>query len=66
LALLVAGIETNDAVHRNWIFPNISDPGIKKLLRVVLDKKHELGGEITMPTIRQMVNGEEVQQASGS
>jgi hypothetical protein len=64
-ALLIAGIETDDVVHRDWIFANISDPGIKKLLRVILDRKQELGGEITMPTIRQMVNGEEVQQTSG-
>lgn len=59
-ALLIAGVETDDVVHRDWIISNISDPQLEKMLGIILDKKRQLGGEVTMSTIRQMICGDEV------
>ncbi|KAH8687310.1 hypothetical protein BGZ60DRAFT_5713 [Tricladium varicosporioides] len=57
-ALFIAGIETEDVVHRDWVYSSISDLQIKKLLTAILDRKKQLGGEITMSTIRQMICGD--------
>ncbi|GES57249.1 hypothetical protein ATEIFO6365_0001053600 [Aspergillus terreus] len=54
-ALLIAGVETPDPIHRDWIRANISDPGFKDMLGVVLTEKGRLGGAIRMATIRQLI-----------
>lgn len=56
-ALLIAGVETSDPIHRDWIRANISDPGFKNMLGVVLMEKGRLGGAIRMTTIRQLTGG---------
>ncbi|KAL4898027.1 hypothetical protein BDV59DRAFT_53918 [Aspergillus ambiguus] len=54
-ALLIAGIETSDPIHREWVQTNIADPGVKNLLQVILARKSQLGGAISMATIRQLL-----------
>ncbi|KAL5364533.1 hypothetical protein BJX96DRAFT_168359 [Aspergillus floccosus] len=56
-ALLIAGVETSDPIHRDWIRANISDPGFKDMLGVVLREKDRLGGAIRMPTVRLLTGG---------
>lgn len=54
-ALLIAGIETYDPVHQDWISTNIADPGMKCALQVTLDAKKTRS--ISMRAIRQLVSG---------
>lgn len=56
-ALLVAGMETSDAIHRDWVEDNISDPGIRDLLRIILWEKAKLGGVSHMSTVRGLIRG---------
>lgn len=54
-SLLIAGIETSDPVHLDWIKANISDASIRAVLHLILDEKTRLGGSISMQTIRGLV-----------
>ncbi|KAK6216123.1 hypothetical protein LQW54_003899 [Pestalotiopsis sp. IQ-011] len=54
-ALLIAGIETNDPVHRDWIRGNIADPSLKSALELVLDAQRRR--PVSMREIRQLVSG---------
>ncbi|KAF9890764.1 hypothetical protein FE257_005633 [Aspergillus nanangensis] len=54
-ALLIAGIETSDEIHRHWVISSISDMGIRDIFRVILDEKFRLGGVISMRDIRQLI-----------
>ncbi|KAL4728271.1 hypothetical protein ACLX1H_005013 [Fusarium chlamydosporum] len=55
-ALLIAGIETCDPVHRDWISANISDPVIKSVFNVVLSAKGQSEEGISMDTVRDLVS----------
>lgn len=57
-ALLVAGMETADAIHRDWIEDTISDPGMRDLLRIIQQEKARLGGVIHMSTVRRLIRGD--------
>jgi hypothetical protein len=57
-ALLIAGIETNDPVHRDWITANIADNNMKCVLQLILDAKQTCS--ISMQEIRQLVSGVKV------
>ncbi|KAF5011074.1 hypothetical protein FDECE_2813 [Fusarium decemcellulare] len=52
-SLLIAGIETHDPVHRDWISASISDPAIKGVFNLVQSAKGPSG--ITMRAVRQLV-----------
>ncbi|KAJ5085196.1 hypothetical protein N7532_009967 [Penicillium argentinense] len=52
-ALLIAGIETQDPVHRDWISVSISDPAIKGIYDAVLAAKTPSG--ISMRAVRELV-----------
>ena len=54
-ALLIAGIETHDPIHRDWISASISDPAIKGIFQLVLSAKGSSG--ITMQAVRRLVGG---------
>ncbi|KAL2672454.1 hypothetical protein Neosp_013165 [[Neocosmospora] mangrovei] len=54
-ALLIAGIETHDPIHRDWISASISDPAIKGILQLVQSAKGTSG--ITMRAVRRLVSG---------
>lgn len=54
-ALLIAGIETNDPVHRDWVRGNIADPSLKGTLELVLDAQRTR--PLSMREIRQLVSG---------
>lgn len=54
-ALLIAGIETQDPIHRDWISASISDPAIKGILQLVQSAKGSSG--ITMRAVRRLVSG---------
>ncbi|KAH6653226.1 hypothetical protein BKA67DRAFT_311911 [Truncatella angustata] len=54
-ALLIAGTETRDPIHREWISRTIADPGMKSALQLILDAKKSYC--ISMRAIRQLVSG---------
>ncbi|ETS75617.1 hypothetical protein PFICI_12561 [Pestalotiopsis fici W106-1] len=54
-ALLIAGIETNDPVHRDWVRGNIADPSMKSTLETILDAQQTR--PVSMREIRQLVSG---------
>ncbi|KAM0504727.1 hypothetical protein ACHAP8_002113 [Fusarium lateritium] len=55
-ALLIAGIETNDPVHRDWISANISDPVIKSVFNLVLSAKGRSDEGVSMEAVRDLVS----------
>ncbi|KAH6979042.1 hypothetical protein EDB82DRAFT_245980 [Fusarium venenatum] len=55
-ALLIAGIETHDPVHRDWISANISDPVIKSVFNLVLSAKGRSDEGVSMEAIRDLVS----------
>jgi hypothetical protein len=55
-ALLIAGVETHDPVHRDWISANISDPVIKSVFNVVLAAKGRSDEGISMEAVRELVS----------
>ncbi|CAH0025177.1 unnamed protein product [Clonostachys rhizophaga] len=52
-ALLIAGIETQDPVHRDWLSASISDPAIRGVYHAVQAAKGPTG--ISMRAIREVV-----------
>lgn len=54
-ALLIAGIETHDPVHRAWVATSILDPSIKKAFHIIQAAKGTLS--ISMRAVRQLVSG---------
>lgn len=54
-ALLIAGIETHDPIHRDWISASISDPAIKGIFQLIQSAKGSSG--ITMRAVRRLVSG---------
>lgn len=54
-SLLIAGIETHDPVHLEWISRTISDPSMKHALHLVQEAKAV--SYISMQTLRQIVEG---------
>ncbi|KAL6355618.1 hypothetical protein LRP88_11221 [Fusarium phalaenopsidis] len=54
-ALLIAGIETHDPIHRDWFSASISDPAIKGIFQLVQSAKGSSG--ITMRAVRRLVSG---------
>lgn len=54
-ALLIAGVETNDPVHRDWIRGNIADPSMKSTLDTILDMQQTR--LLSMQEIRELVSG---------
>ncbi|KAF4964892.1 hypothetical protein FSARC_7237 [Fusarium sarcochroum] len=55
-ALLIAGIETHDPVHRDWVSANISDPVIKGVYNLVLSAKGMSDKGISMQAVRDLVS----------
>ncbi|CAF3529439.1 unnamed protein product, partial [Fusarium graminearum] len=55
-ALLIAGMETHDPVHRDWISANISDPVIKSVLNLVLAAKGQSDEGVSMEAVRDLVS----------
>ncbi|RGP80300.1 zn 2cys6 transcription factor [Fusarium longipes] len=55
-ALMIAGIETQDPVHRDWISANISDPVIKSVFSLVLAAKGRSDKGVSMEEIRDLVS----------
>ncbi|RSM11309.1 hypothetical protein CDV31_006862 [Fusarium ambrosium] len=53
-ALLIAGIETHDPIHRDWISASISDPAIKGIFQLIQSAKGPSG--ITMRAVRRLVS----------
>ncbi|RMJ16500.1 hypothetical protein CDV36_003834 [Fusarium kuroshium] len=53
-ALLIAGIETHDPIHRDWISASISDPAIKGIFQLMQSAKGPSG--ITMRAVRRLVS----------
>ncbi|KAH8672411.1 hypothetical protein BGZ61DRAFT_398449 [Ilyonectria robusta] len=54
-SLLIAGIETHDPVHLEWISRTISDPSMKHALHLVQEAKAI--SYISMQTLRQIIEG---------
>lgn len=54
-SLFIAGLETTDPVHQEWVENNISDPAIKKVFGQVQDLRNQPPGGITMKKIRSLV-----------
>ncbi|QPC73346.1 hypothetical protein HYE68_004098 [Fusarium pseudograminearum] len=54
-ALLIAGMETHDPVHQDWISANISDPVIKSVLNLVLAAKGLSDEGVSMEAVRDLV-----------
>lgn len=54
-ALLIAGTETRDPIHQEWISRTIADPSMKYALQLILKtrKRHC----ISMRAVRQLVSG---------
>ncbi|PTD09155.1 hypothetical protein FCULG_00007706 [Fusarium culmorum] len=55
-ALLIAGMETHDPVHQDWISANISDPVIKGVLNLVLAAKGQSDEGVSMEAVRDLVS----------
>ncbi|KAJ4244043.1 hypothetical protein NW762_014656 [Fusarium torreyae] len=55
-ALFIAGVETHDPVHRDWISANISDPVIKGVYNLVLSAKGMSDTGISMQAVRDLVS----------
>ncbi|KAF0639427.1 hypothetical protein FPSE5266_08048 [Fusarium pseudograminearum] len=55
-ALLIAGMETHDPVHQDWISANISDPVIKSVLNLVLAAKGRSDEGVSMEAVRDLVH----------
>ncbi|KAF3014676.1 hypothetical protein E8E14_002868 [Neopestalotiopsis sp. 37M] len=54
-ALLIAGVETNDPVYRDWIRGNIADPSMKSTLDTILAMQQTR--LLSMQEIRELVSG---------
>lgn len=54
-SLLIAGIETHDPVHQEWISRTISDPSMKHALHLIQEAKTI--SCISMQTLRQIIEG---------
>lgn len=56
-ALLIAGIESKDVIHQEWILGSIADPGVRNIMKAVLEIKRENGGQISMTAVRHLLGG---------
>ncbi|KAL4808354.1 hypothetical protein BDV18DRAFT_158455 [Aspergillus unguis] len=56
-SLFMAGLETTDPVHLEWISSNISDPAIRKRFECCQAVRQSPGGGITMQKIRELTEG---------
>ncbi|CAG7564444.1 unnamed protein product [Fusarium equiseti] len=54
-ALLIAGIETHDPIHRDWISASISDPVIKSVYDHVLAAKG-MSDTVSMEAVRDLIS----------
>ncbi|KAI1050706.1 hypothetical protein LB507_009349 [Fusarium sp. FIESC RH6] len=54
-ALLIAGIETHDPIHRDWISASISDPVIKSVYHQVLAAKG-MSDTVSMEAVRDLIS----------
>ncbi|KAL3479093.1 hypothetical protein BJX99DRAFT_90593 [Aspergillus californicus] len=54
-SLFMAGLETTDPVHQEWIGNNISDPAIKEGFEHIQAVKRQSPGDITMQQIRFLI-----------
>ena len=54
-ALLIAGIETHDPIHRDWISASISDPVIKSVYNHVLAAKG-MSDTVSMEAVRDLIS----------
>ncbi|KAJ0424454.1 hypothetical protein BJY00DRAFT_264010 [Aspergillus carlsbadensis] len=55
-SLFIAGLETTDPVHQDWIGNSISDPAIKAGFDHIKSLKEQSHGGITMPMIRSLID----------
>ncbi|KAE8155305.1 hypothetical protein BDV25DRAFT_135052 [Aspergillus avenaceus] len=54
-SLFIAGIETRDPVHKEWLANHIFDPGLKSAFKAVQGAKEQ--SKVTMETVRRMTGG---------
>jgi hypothetical protein len=52
--LLIAGAETSDPIHRDWILKNMSPDIYKGALEKIIAAQEEIGGRIKMSLFREM------------
>jgi hypothetical protein len=54
--LLIAGTETSDPIHRDWILKHMSPDVYKNALEKIVQAQEEIGGRIEMSQFRKMCN----------